>query len=161
MADILKGLRFLKENQLLVGIPQAASSRDGDLSNVELAYLHSQGSPINNVPARPFLEPALDKPETQQRMAAMMKQAVIAALDGDEGSALDAMHKAGQYGENAAKKYFRSGGLAANAPITIEGGWMKNKKSGKTFKVKGKGSAVPLIDTGSLRSSITHVIEKR
>ena len=43
--------------------------------------------------------------------------------------------------------------------ITVEGGWMWNGIAHKPFKVKGKGSSTPLIDTGSLRSSITHVIE--
>ena len=32
-----------------------------------------------------------------------------------------------------------------NAPITIEGGWMKNKKSGKVFYVEGKGFDDPLV----------------
>ncbi|MBR1821501.1 MAG: hypothetical protein IJ769_07760 [Clostridia bacterium] len=63
------------------------------------------------------------------------------------------------YGENAVKDYFTGGHFAPNAGITVEGGWMWNRIAHKPFKVKGKGSSTPLIDTGSLRSSITHVIE--
>ena len=35
-----------------------------------------------------------------------------------------------------------------NAPITIKGGWMK--KNGKSFKVIGKKSTVPLVDSGDM-----------
>ena len=42
-----------------------------------------------------------------------------------------------------------------NSPITIYGGWMRNKVSGKPIYIKGKGSDKPLIDTGSLRSSVS------
>ena len=60
---------------------------------------------------------------------------------------------------NAVKKIMGSGELAPNAPITVTGGWMRNPVSGKPVHIKGKGSSAPLIDTGSLRSSITHVVE--
>ena len=42
----------------------------------------------------------------------------------------------------------------ANAPITIEGGWMKNKKTGKVFKVEGKGFNNPLVWNGTMRESV-------
>ena len=45
-----------------------------------------------------------------------------------------------------------------NAPITISGGWMRSK-SGKPFRVKGKGSSNPLIDTGFMRQSVTYQVE--
>lgn len=158
--DIKKAIVFFKGSRVLVGIPQAnAGGRGNGLTNVDLAYIHSNGSPKHKIPARPFLEPAIE--ESKGQIAEHMKAAAIAAVEGDEGGALGELEKAGQLGENAAKDYFGGGGHAPNAPITINGGWMKNKVSGKIFHVKGKGSSTPLIDTGSLRGSITHVIEKR
>lgn len=41
-----------------------------------------------------------------------------------------------------------------NAEITVNGGWMKNKKSGKVFKVDGKGFNDPLIWNGTLEDSV-------
>lgn len=42
----------------------------------------------------------------------------------------------------------------ANAQITVEGGWMKNKKSGKIFYVEGKGFNDPLVWNGKLEESV-------
>lgn len=42
----------------------------------------------------------------------------------------------------------------SNSPITINGGWMKNKKSGKPFRVEGKGFDNPLVWTGKLSESV-------
>ncbi|MBO7714400.1 MAG: hypothetical protein J6S85_12565 [Methanobrevibacter sp.] len=41
-----------------------------------------------------------------------------------------------------------------NAEITVNGGWMKNKKSGKVFKVDGKGFNDPLTWNGNLEDSV-------
>ena len=56
------------------------------------------------------------------------------------------------------KSSIRHGNWKPNAPITIEGGWMHNKKSGKMFYVKGKKSSHPLIDTGNMVQSIHSAI---
>ena len=82
------------------------------------------------------------------------------AVAGDIGAATAELEKAGQAGENAAKDYIQSGNLAPNSGFTLSGGWMRNRISGKPFHAGPKGSSTPLIDTGSLRSSITHVMEK-
>ena len=45
-----------------------------------------------------------------------------------------------------------------NAQITIDGGWMRNKKSGKPFKVEGKKSSNPLVDSGDLSKAPVYEI---
>lgn len=47
----------------------------------------------------------------------------------------------------------------ANAPFTISGGWMANPISGKPFYSKGKKSARPLIDKGTLVNSVDFEIK--
>ena len=157
MAALKEAIAFLKSNRVLVGIPQAASSTRGEVTNAELAFIHTNGSPINRIPPRPFLEPGIE--EAKDDIAGCMKSAIEAAVEGNTAAAMDELHKAGMYGENAAKSYIGAGHHEPNADITIHGGWMRNRVSGKPVFVKGKHSDVPLIDTGSLRSSITHVIE--
>ena len=130
------------------------------MDNVSLAYIHSQGSPLNNMPARPFIEPAIEQEDVLSRITDMFGEAFDAAIVGNIGGIKAALSKAGMYGANAVKAYMGSGALAPNAPITVDGGWMHNKKSGKIFYVKGKHSTAPLIDTGSLRSSVTYVIDE-
>ncbi len=153
-----KVLTELKSVKVLVGIPDSGTGSRG-ISNAELAFIHSHGSPINHIPARPFLEPAIEDPKTMERITECMKNAFEQMVEGNRAEAISELHKAGIYGENAAKDYFGSANLAPNAPITVEGGWMRNRVSGKPFKVKGKGSSAPLIDTGNLRSSVTHIVE--
>ena len=58
------------------------------------------------------------------------------------------------------KQTFTSETFAPNAPITINGGWMRNKVNRKAFKVKGKKSTRPLIDEGRLRDSIIHKVAR-
>lgn len=157
LGDLKDAIDFLKNNRVLVGIPGASGGSHGEVTNVELAFIHTNGSPRLRIPARPFLEPGIA--EGMDKIEGRMKAAAEAAISGDTGAAMGELEKAGMYGENAVKEYFTGGHFAPNAGITVEGGWMWNRIAHKPFKVKGKGSSTPLIDTGSLRSSITHVIE--
>lgn len=159
LQTILNGISFLESHSVLVGVAGDNAGRSGPLNNVELAFLHSNGSPLMRIPARPFLEPALENGETQQKIEGCMKRAIIEALEGNTGGARAEMEKAGLYGQKAAQEMIGSGALAPNAPITINGGWMRNRVSGKPVYIKGKGSSAPLIDTGSLRQAITYVVE--
>lgn len=158
--ELMRGIAFARSNRVLIGIPQASSSRAGSVSNAELAFIHSNGSPINRIPPRPFLEPALADPAVQGQIADRMQAAIGDAIKGDTGAAVNRLHEAGIYGENAVKDYFTGDHFAPNAPITVNGGWMRNRASGKPVRVKGKKSNQPLMDTGSLRSAITHVVEE-
>ncbi len=47
-----------------------------------------------------------------------------------------------------------------NSPITINGGWIRHS-NGKAFKVKGKGSSNPLINTGLMRDSVSYEITEK
>src|SRR5438270_375725 len=63
----------------MVGIPEAAGSH-GDIGNAALGYIHETGSPANNIPARPFLQPAIKDSEAQ--WSKHLKQAAKDAFDG-------------------------------------------------------------------------------
>lgn len=157
LGDLKDAINFLKNNRVLVGIPGASGGSHDEITNVELAFIHTNGSPRLRIPARPFLEPGIE--EGMEKIQDRMKAAAQAAIDGDTGAAMGELNKAGMYGQQYVQDYFTGGHFAPNAGITVEGGWMRNRISGKPFKVKGKGSATPLIDSGDLRGSITYVIE--
>lgn len=159
LQNLLDGVAFLESHRLLIGIPEAESARSGPITNVQLAFIHTNGSPRMHIPARPFLEPAINDVETKEKITGCMKQAILCAFSGDTGGAEAEMEKAGLYGQKAAQSMIGSGALAPNAPITVEGGWMRNPVSGKPVHIEGKGSSAPLIDTGSLRKAITYVVE--
>lgn len=145
LANLWKGMDFIRHTEVLVGIPQENSAREeGPLTNAELMYLHTNGSPVKHIPARPVIEPALAEPETAIRIRQYLIQGMRAATTGNIKAARACYEKAGLIGANAAKKYFTSGNLAPNSPLTI----------------KMKGSSRPLIDTGALRQSITYVVRR-
>lgn len=96
---------------------------------------------------RPFIRTAQD--HANQRC----EEAVKALLD--DGTDMETIVKQlAQLLSEEMKRSIRNGNWKPNAPITINGGWMRNKKSGKWFYVKGKKSSRPLIDTGNMLQSI-------
>lgn len=145
---IREAMQNLARERVLVGIPQAENSRaDGTITNAELAYLHTNGSPANNIPARPFLVPSLQLRDNQILYTDELKEAGKSALEFNQAGTKQHLQLAGQIASNAAKRYFTDArnGWAPNSPVTIA----------------LKGSARPLIDTAQLRRAITWVLGRK
>lgn len=160
--NLISGWEYMRKNEVVVGITEESSVASSDgISTAALLYIHENGSPVNNIPPRPVLKPALAQEEVHSEIVDLMKQATRKALVGDKNGAENCWKKAGMFAQTACKNYIVSGSFAPNAPITIHGGWMRNKVSGKFFHVKGKGSSKPLIDTGAMMNSITYEIRKK
>ena len=129
--------------QVYVGIPEENASRGGEEpTNAELLYIHSNGSELRGLPARPVLEPTIEK--NNSNISSLLSEAMKSGLDGDEALLRSGLEKAGLYTATKAQDYFTdpSNGWAENSPTTI----------------RKKGSSQPLIDTGVLRKSITYVV---
>lgn len=157
-----EALMLLSRTEVEVGIPPENDDHSGPFSASELLYLHESGCPLNHVPARPVMGPALADGEVQQAMADAMLEALQAAMKGDSAGTLSGLEKAGQTGADAMKNYILDGGhLAPNAPITISGGWMRNHVSGKPVHVRGKGGATPLLDTGQLVNAFGYKLKEK
>lgn len=143
---VQKSIKELKKIDVLVGIPQEEAGREqNDITNAELLYIHTNGSPANNIPPRPVVEPAIQ--DSKEEISTLLKEAILKALEGDTGGAMAGMERAGTQGENAVKGWFTN----------PKNGWAENAESTK----KKKGSSKPLIDTGQLRKSITHAVKKK
>lgn len=141
-----KQLKQIAKSEVYVGIPESNNDRPGEeIGNASLLFVHTNGSPLQSIPARPVLEPAVSQPRTKALIAKQLGAAAKAILEKDPESARDDLDKAGQIAENAAKSWFVSpdNGWAPNAPSTIA----------------AKGSDRPLIDTGELRRAITHIVK--
>ncbi len=143
---VQKSIKELKKIDVLVGIPQEEAGREqNDITNAELLYIHTNGSPANNIPPRPVVEPAIQ--DSKEEIGTLLKEAILKALEGDTDGAMAGMERAGTQGENAVKGWFTN----------PKNNWAENAESTK----KRKGSSKPLIDTGQLRKSITHVVKKK
>ena len=146
LPQVTATLAKLAKARVLVGIPQAKASRKGTpINNAELMYIHTEGSPIRNIPARPVLQPAIENKQNKANIVEQMEKAGQAAFAGDPQGLENGLALAGTVASNAAKKWFTNpeNGWAPNAPLTI----------------KLKGSDKPLIDTGQLRRAIVSVVD--
>lgn len=178
LADVLKNIGALTKSDVLVGIPgESAGRAGGGPNNAELAYIHSTGSPANNIPARPFLGPGIEVAE--DTIVAGLKAAGKAALRGDAAGIVRGQRQAGFAAENAAKKQILDGldpalsertlceradrrtesGKASTANPSKEA--RKELASRKAGNAPSSSDARPLLDSRSLFTSITHVIRPR
>jgi hypothetical protein len=178
---VKKFLDDLGKTSVMVGVPEGTAARgEGNLTNAQLAFLHTEGarsrsmrremdasglsytdahkayirahgSPLYAIPPRPFLQPAVEAPETKAKITGHITKGIAAALDGNAARADSEFELAGLLGANAAKRYIDDGsGLLPNAPATVA---RKEKKH--------RGDAPgPLIDTGALKRSITYAVRK-
>lgn len=110
-----------------------------------------------NIPPRPFLRNSLKR---QKEWVKFVIDNFDANQDGTT-KLTSIAHAVGSMMKGAIQESLTDLKTPPNSPITINGGWMRNKKSGKWFKVKGKGSSNPLIDTGTLRNSVQFQVIKR
>ena len=145
----------LKSMNVKVGLPVSAGGRLRFILAVQ-----EHGSPLMRIPSRPVIRPALAKPETRSAMAGEMRNALQAAWEGDEGAARAAMESAGQAGADGIRKYIDSHIPPANSPVTVNGGWIYNRKAHKAVYVPGKGKNKPLFDTGALYAAFDYEIEE-
>ena len=168
LQKITEAMKEIQNLEALIGIPQEAnvahkdeSGADSPITLAELLYIHTHGSPVNKIPARDVLDSAMK--HNREDISMLLEKVLERASNGDLEGAKAALDKTGIQGASMAQKWFTdpANGWAKNADITVDGGWMKNKVSGKTFYVKGKGSNRPLVDTGELRKSITSVVRRK
>ncbi len=174
MDGIMKGIEALDGADVLVGIPEGddrkqdlldrAAARqltksgklskkaqklidasNGPISNAELLFIFSNGSPLHGQEPRPVIEPAIESDPTSDLIAKELAASAVAALDGDEDGMLEHLDRAGQLGESASKRWFTD----------PRNGWEPNAAS----TIRAKGSDTPGIDTGQMRRALTHVVE--
>lgn len=151
LRQVKKSLEYIKTHAVYVGIPQKTTTRPptedrkGDpVTNAELLFIHTNGSPINNIPPRPVIEPAIEN--DKERLNRMFKKVTDLVLKGEYEQADAMLEEIGMRGQNISRNWFTNpdNGWAPNSPLTIA----------------LKGSDRPLIDTGELRKSITYVVDK-
>ena len=149
-----KTLKFIKENEVYVGIPDDTTVREedrtGEVTNAELLFIHTNGSPVNNIPPRPVIEPAIRN--DKERLSSMMKKAAQLAFSGRFDEAVNQLRKVGMRGQNVSRAWF----------VNPDNGWPPNSPSVQAAKrAKGSNDPKPLIDTGELRKSITYFVKTK
>lgn len=172
--SIIKDIKKLTGFDVLVGIPEENAERTNEdgfkspINNAQLLYIHSKGSPIQHIPPRPLIEPALEASGNKERIDENLKKAAQLILDGKSEAAIKALHIAGLDGVNIIKDWFNDprNNWPPNTTATVKA---KIKKKYKTKKARNKkieayeageeGIDSVLIDTAQLKNAITYSVE--
>jgi hypothetical protein len=156
--DLDKVLAQLKKKAVYVGIPKENSKRsDGEMTNASLLMIHSKGSPLRNLPARPVIEPAIEEETNKAKISRQLIAAANKGLNGDQAGFITGLNAAGLQAQNVCREWFKNpkNGWDPLAPSTIQA---KVRKYGKGKKKIDTSSIIPLVDTGEMRKAITYVL---
>lgn len=164
---IFDALRAISKKDVLVGIPAEDSQReDVPFGNAGIGYINEKGSPAQNIPARPHLQPGVKSVEDQT--IPLLKAAAQAALDGNMSGADRALNQAGTVAANGVKRYMTITGFTPLAESTLEARAARGRKgAAKELASRAAGNppdnanARPLIDTGQYRRAITSVVRNK
>lgn len=130
----------LAEKRVLVGVPEGAGAYEDGTQIAVIAAVNEFGSADGSIPERSFLRVPLMGAGKQ--LASVFKNSVPEVMDGE--ITVNAMYdRVGQKAVGIVQEAISAGIDPANAQSTID----------------AKGSSTPLIDEGTLRQSITYVID--
>lgn len=139
---IIDRVRGLDRLSVSVGVPPGAMhhGENGTTSMAMIATTLHYGSAAKNIPARPFIEPAINQNlgKYQRLMATQARGLIVGRQTLNRALSLVGTAMAADV-----QQYMLSGSFAPLQPATI----------------RRKGSSRPLIDTGQLRQSITYRVE--
>ncbi|MEQ4655686.1 hypothetical protein AB7Z54_02855 [Providencia manganoxydans] len=164
---VFKALRQLGDRDVLVGIPAEDSDReDTPFGNAAIGYLNEMGSPAQNIPARPHLQPGIRSVDDQT--VVQLKTAANAILDGNIGKAENALNRAGQIAVNGVQRFISNADFVPLADSSVAARARKGRKGAtKELDSRAEGNdpnnanARPLIDTGKYRQAITYVVRNK
>lgn len=152
--QVLLGMRALAAQKVMVGVPADKDGRKQDadeyqpINNAALAYIHNNGAPEANIPARPYLVPGIkkSKPSWLKKLADAAKQGV----GGNPGGVERNLNAAGLIAQNAARAAITEG-----VPPPLAASTLARRRA------KGRSGTTPLINTGQLIKANTYVIRKK
>ena len=134
---LMRELETLKRTQVRVGFRQGEAQEENGVEIVDVAMWNELGT--SSTPSRPFMRDSVDKhiDAIQDFCMKQGKQVVEGKI-----TAQQCLNAIGVYQEGLVQTEIRDGEFEPNAPSTI----------------KKKGSDHPLIDTGTMRQSVSYVI---
>jgi hypothetical protein len=173
---IMKALGRMAENEVLVGFPEASTQRKEEpeeeaqgLTNAALGYIHDNGAPEANIPARPFMVPGIQK--ATKRIVAIAKKTAAKALEPGEdaqGTIDQGLHAMGLVATASIKGVINSGIDPPLADSTLRARAARGRKGAKKELERrakglpaGKALAKPLVDTAQMRNAVNYVVRNR
>ena len=147
-SQVLSAIQEMAGKHVVIGIPsEKAERRDSEFTNAQIGYVQEFGSPINNIPSRPFLNPGVE--QASEKCADVLGKFAKNAF----------------YDKAAIDKGLNAAGLIAVASVkkritTSEGFAPLSAKTLAERRQAGFKGTKPLIRTGQLLNSITYIVRK-
>lgn len=172
---IRQALLVLANQEVLVGFPEDTTVREDmgidGMTNAAIAYIHDNGAPEQNLPARPFMIPGIDA--ARDKLAEALGAGAKRVLrDKNAVAAIQTLHRVGIIAMTSIKKTINSGVPPPLAEMTLRERIRKGSKTGqksakKELESRAQGNAPstefakPLVDSGALRNATNYVIRPR
>ena len=152
LPDLLKRIKTLTKSDVLVGIPSTAGNEPGSqISLASVGYIQEHGSPVKNIPARPFLTPGVA--DARDAIVRGMKKGAQAALKGDAGGLQGAFDEAGLAAVVAVKMRIDSIIPPPLSPATLYNRQRRKDQPNKR--------TTPLRDKNDLYKAIQYVVRRK
>jgi hypothetical protein len=158
---LAEDIKRLITKRVLVGVPEEKTERKdkGKITNAALARIHDKGSPLQGIPARPFMNPGIKK--VQDKISKEFAAAASQVLDGKDDTTN--LNRAGLVAASSIKSVINDGDDFA--PLKRSSKLARLRKL-KAYKKMSKdqidaqlATMHPLVDTAQMRNSITYVVE--
>jgi hypothetical protein len=173
---LIKALKGLASNEVLVGFPAATTDRredpedaaSKDLTNAELGYIHDNGAPEANIPARPFMIPGIEA--ARSKLVRIARRTGLKTLEATNPAEVvdQGLHAMGLVAQSSIRQVINDGIDPPLADRTLRERARRGRKGAKEELEnrakglpQGKELAKPLIDTGQLRNAVNYVIRPR
>lgn len=170
LIDLNNHILDLANVEILVGVPEEKAIRPDDeqgINNAMLVAIHTKGSPLQGLPPRPIIEPALEASGNKEKIEEDLKQILDAIFDNNPQLVKRLMHVTGQDAVNIVRDWFDDprNNWPPDLPATVKAkltkrGWSKKKVQKALTKYAEGDTSInqTLIDTSEMRNAITYVL---
>lgn len=176
LALLQRDIQLLAESEVLVGFPEETTDRDdgSPLNNASRGYIHDNGAPESNIPARPFMIPGIER--AQHQITSRLVSTAVSVLKNSQqrepktNIVERGLHAVGMVAVSAIKSVISDGIQPPLSDVTLYQR-MRRVPSRKAEKQELANRAAgappstdlvkPLIDTGEMSNAITHVLRSK
>jgi hypothetical protein len=174
LAEMKRDLFLLAQHEVLVGFPQDTTERDAagaepeGITNAALGYIHDNGEPDANIPARPFMIPGIEAVEDKVADKLVQGAKAVVRPVAPPNIVERVFHSVGLIVANSIKQKINEGPPPPLSPYTLR---QRAKKGDKLAQLeldnRSRGEAPstelakPLVDTAQMRNAVTYVIRDR
>lgn len=172
LPDLMAKLEALTRQRVLVGFPaddqNSLRKEDTAITNASLAYIHDNGAPEANIPARPFMREGIRAAETSIANQLWSTAKKVVKPEGTTAEIDAGLSATGIRAVNGIRARINEGIPPPLSDRTIAARAARGRKGAlweQAWRAAGAPAgtdlAKPLIDTGQLRNAVTYVIRKK